>query len=116
MDPARPQSFRYQLKEPRASGMADTRVHIQGQSDLKDPHLIRLTVGFDREFDGVSLPYSVYALLILRDGEVVMWWDFTHACQGPGLSFFPGKEIELPSLKLVGDKPQKLQIMVWGRL
>lgn len=116
IDPGQPTAFKYHLKDLRAGTVAETRVYLQGEPDTDDPHLIRLSVAFDRDFEGVSLPYNLYSLLIVRDGEVVGWWDFTRACRGSGLSFFPGREIELPVLKLIGEKPQKLQIMVWGKL
>ncbi len=73
-------------------------------------------VRFDPAFQGVSLPYNLYAVLILRDGEPVAWWDYTRGCAGPGLSFFPGREIHLPKVNLVGGGAERLQIMVWGKL
>lgn len=77
---------------------------------------VKMSVKFDPKFDGVSLPYNLYAVLIVRDGEPAAWWDFTSGCTGPGISFFPGQEIHLPKLKLIGADPERLQIMVWGRL
>lgn len=73
-------------------------------------------VRFDPAFDGVSLPYNLYSVLIVRNGSVVAWWDYTNGCQGPGLSFFPGREILLPKVKLIGGGADQLQIMVWGKL
>ncbi len=77
---------------------------------------VKMSVRFDPKFDGVSLPYNLFAILIIRDGEAAAWWDFTSGCTGPGVSFFPGQEIHLPKLKLIGADPERLQIMVWGRL
>ncbi len=81
----------------------------------EDSHELKLTAMFDPDFDGVSLPYNLYAVQAVLDGQVVFYMDY-RGCQGPGPSFFPGREIRLPSVKLIGGKPQKLQIMVWGRL
>lgn len=78
--------------------------------------LAQLKVRFKPDFDGVSLPYNLYAVMIVREGEPVGWWDYTRACKGPGLSFFPGREIQLPKVNLVGGGAERLQIMVWGKL
>lgn len=77
---------------------------------------VSLTLRFDPSFDGVSLPFNLFAVLVVKNGSVIAWWDYTRGCQTPGLSFFPGREIELPELKLVGAGPDQLQIMVWGKL
>ncbi len=77
---------------------------------------VNFRLRFDPAFSGVSLPYNLYAVLIVQNGSVVGWWDYTHGCQGPGISFFPGREIALPTVKLVGAEADQLQIMVWGKL
>ncbi len=89
------------------------RVQLVGE---QSGNFAQFKVRFDPTFDGVSLPYNLYAVLILRDGEPVAWWDYTRSCQGPGLSFFPGREIALPKVNLVGGGAERLQIMVWGKL
>lgn len=89
--------------------------HVQ-LSAVKDGEAVKMKVEFDPKFEGVSLPYTVFAVLVVRDGEVVGWWDFSSQCRGPGASFFPGRSIRLPVAKLVGGTQERLQIMVWGKL
>lgn len=108
--------FTYNLMSDRGGTLAKTKVQVTGSYSASSSREVKFTIGFDPQFQGVSLPYNLYAMMIIRDGEVIGWWDFTLGCTEPGLSFFPGREIELPAAKLIGDKPQKLQIMVWGRL
>ncbi len=108
--------FRYPLIAQRANESFETKVYFEGTVDQQDPTILRFSVAFDPSFSGVSIPYTVQALLILRDGDVIGWWDFTRLCKGPGISFFPGRVIQMPVVKLIGGKSQTLQIMVWGRL
>lgn len=77
---------------------------------------LQMIVRFDPDFDGVSLPYNLYGVMVILNGEVVGWFDYTSGCQGSGISFFPGREIRLPDVKLPNAKLQHLQVMVWGRL
>lgn len=109
-------NFAHILMNDNGAGLKKTRVQLRVSNSPSFPGELRLAIGFDPLFDGVSLPYNLYALMVVREGEVIGWWDFTSGCTESGLSFFPGREIELPTAKLIGDKPQKLQIMVWGRL
>jgi hypothetical protein len=101
------------LRAQNVSGSFETKV--EAVIDWRDGELL-LSFRFDPAFDGVSLPYNLYAVMVLRDGEVVSWNDFTSQCRGPGLGFYPGREIRLDSIKLPGRPTQSLQIMVWGRL
>lgn len=106
-------TFKQSLLSRRSGNLITTRVWIEG-TRTKDS--ADLWLRFDPDFDGVSLPYNLFAVLIIRDGEPAAWWDFTASCKGPGLSFFPGREVHLPPLKLIGGPSDRLQIMVWGRL
>lgn len=108
---AKPFSTRVLIQ--KSGQLVPARVLFEGETVGE---AIKMTVRFDPKFDGVSLPYNLYAVLVIRDGETAAWWDFTSACTGPGISFFPGQEIHLPKLKLIGAEPERLQIMVWGRL
>jgi hypothetical protein len=104
------------MKTMRAGELQATHVvfdldSVDGQSDQ-----LEATIRFDPKFTGVSLPYNLQAVLMVKGGEVLGWWDFTHACTGPGVSFFPGRVIYLPKVKLIGVKPEPLQIIVWGKL
>jgi hypothetical protein len=90
------------------------RLHLWRSAEVSGE--LNMSFQFEPGFEGVSLPFNVYAVSVIVDGQPWTWLDFTRGCEGPGLSFFPGAEIRLPSVKLIGDKPQKLQIMVWGRI
>lgn len=117
VNPREGASFIHPLIAENGSGLFVSRVRLEGttRTDGEVPTL-ELTVRFDPAFEGVSLPYNLYTILVISDGRVLNWLDFTNSCRGPGISFFPGREIHVPSVKLVGADPQKLQIMVWGRL
>ena len=108
------QPFTHYLDSVHGADSFTTRVQLRG--DMRADEL-SLSVRFDPEFDGVSLPYNLYALQILGDqGEELAWQDFTSKCTGPGIGFFPGREVELGAIKLIGVDPQRLQIKVWGKL
>lgn len=104
------------LDSENASGRFRTKAQLRLSPSAEKPGVLQVSVQFDPAFEGVSLPYNVYSLLLVLDGQVVGWWDYTDGCRGPGLSFFPGAQIRLGTLNVVGDQPQKLQIMLWGRL
>jgi len=113
LDPASPSNFVRSLISQRADGYFSTRVRLEGEPS---GGALQLRVRFDPDFEGVSLPYNLYAVLVVEDGRILAWHDYTQGCKGMGLSFFPGRVISLPPIKLVGVQPQRLQIMVWGRL
>lgn len=106
----------YPLLSERPSGRFATRARLRLSADASDPSRLNLTVLFDPDFDGFSLAYNLYAVHVLVDGEPVYIHDFTGGCARLGPSIFPGGEIHLAPVNLIGGKPQKLQIMVWGKL
>lgn len=106
----------YPLLAEGPGGRVATRAVLQVEAGTANPQELRLTAMFDPDFDGVSLAYNLYAVLVLIDGVPQFFHDYTSGCQGLPPSFYPGGQITLPAVKLIGDKPQKLQIMVWGRL
>jgi hypothetical protein len=106
----------YRLRGQRDDTPFMTHVILRARTSAADDTQVNLSTLFDPEFDGVSLPYNLYSALVLSDGEVAAWWDFTGGCKGPGLSFFPGREVRLPALKFTDHKPHRLQIMLWGRI
>jgi hypothetical protein len=110
--PGASQEFIKPLKSMNMNGLFQTKV----QAVIRIAQDLEMLIRFDPEFDGVSLPYNLYAVLVVADGAVLSYMDFTRECAGPGIGFFPGGEIRLPRIKLIGADPQKLQIMVWGRL
>ena len=105
-------SHSQKLLSGRGGELIKTRVQLEGQRVNGD---VVLKILFDPTVE-LSVPYNLYAVMVLRNGAVEGWWDFTGGCNGPGLSFFPGREIRLPSVKMIGEKPEQLQIMVWGKL
>ena len=97
------------------NGFFQTKVQAVVQTDHSDKDALNVSFRFDPSFEDVSLAFNLYAVLILKDGEVLSWMDLTQACTGPGISFFPGAQVELPKIKLVGHERQTLHIMVWGK-
>jgi hypothetical protein len=105
--------FEHRLIGNGPDGPHETRIFFGGAVENSS---LKMKVQFDPTFNGVSIPYNVFAVLVVADGETVAWYDFTRGCRSPPISFFPGRVIELPPVKLLGSQPQKLQIMVWGKL
>lgn len=93
----------------------ETRTHVDLQYEADGNRELSLIFAFDEDFQGVSLPFNVYAVLITVDGEVLAYRDFTSACTEPGLSFFPGQTIRVPGAKLTGEGKRRLQLSIWGR-
>jgi hypothetical protein len=114
--PADASAFVHNLRSANGGGMFTTRVQVEGRVSAGEVPALDMTVRFDPAFQGVSLPYNLYTILVISDGRVLNWLDFTDSCRSPGISFFPGREISIPKIKLIGADPQTLQIMVWGRL
>ncbi len=114
--------FVHSLRSKNGAGdMFTTRVQVEGrvsagEASAGEVPSLEMSVRFDPAFGGVSLPYNLYTILVIGDGRVLNWLDFTDSCRSPGISFFPGREVHIPSVKLIGVDPQTLQIMVWGRL
>jgi hypothetical protein len=105
------------LSSQNASGKFQTKVIFESDYSALSGQLT-LTLQFDPDFTGVSLPYNLYSVLVVAGGQVLAWEDFTEQCNGPGNGFYPGRLVTLPTIKInqpVGEK-EKLQILVWGRL
>lgn len=107
--------FTYPLKSENASGIFISKVRLTVSLDGFS-HEMKLRAHFDEAFQGVSLPYNLYSILVLQNGAVIGWYDFTRECHGPGVGFFPGQFFSPPAIKLSGEGKQSFQIMVWGRL
>jgi len=71
---------------------------------------------FRFKFDGVSLPYNIYAVLVVSSDKVLAWYDLTKECRGPEASIFPGQSYSIPRLKDLDSSISDLHIIVWGRL
>ncbi len=63
-----------------------SRVLFEGK---REPVNSRCGIYFDPEFDGVSLPYNLYAVLVIADGETLAWMDLTQGCRDRVKLFFP---------------------------
>jgi hypothetical protein len=105
------QSFSLPLKSQNVSGPFVTRATLDGQWDGT-----ALALTFQFRFDGVSLPYNIYALLVVSGNEVLAWQDLTKTCTGPGVSIFPGQHFALPPIKTSNMGKSDWHIIVWGRL
>jgi hypothetical protein len=108
VDPTANVEHTFRLKQLRQGQVQDSRVFVQFTPRMEGgvTHVLDAHAYFDPTFDGVSLPYNLYSVMVVEDGEVIAWWDFTSVCKSPGLSFFPGRRVQLPSLKLVGERLQ----------
>lgn len=113
VDLAGSKTFSYPLKSENANGLFNTRVFLSGTLSNRT---LNLKAHFDETFDGVSLPYNLFVVVIIQDGQVVQYIDFTDACNDPGISFFPGQAVSLTPVALEGEGSTRLQIAVWGRL
>lgn len=79
----------------------------------------RIQFQYDLPNGQVGIPYTVHRVEIVI-GNYVRNLDFTGGCNGPGLSFFPRQNVELPAIKLPPELlqggPHPLSIRVWGHL
>ena len=105
-------SFSHFLTSKNSQGPFTTHVVLEGA--VLDENL-KMKIQFDPSWEGVSLPYNLYAVMVIADGKPAAWYDFTRGCEAPGIGFFPGRSVELPPVKLLGSPVQRLQIMVWGK-
>ncbi|HMN69543.1 MAG TPA: hypothetical protein PKC28_13465 [Bdellovibrionales bacterium] len=106
----------HSLKSVNMTGSFVTKVQmVAGYQGGAEPTLA-LRFRFDPAFDGVSLAYNLYAVLVLADGQPAAWMDFTSGCTGLGIGFFPGREVAVPVVKLRATPAARVQIMVWGKL
>lgn len=108
--------FRHALKSQNARGIYVTNVFLSAKQEHRS---LALKFHFREDFDGVSLPYNAYALMVLIDGVPAYYQDFTEGCVGPGLGFYPGQIIELKAIPIdpsAGAGSARVQILVWGRI
>ena len=105
----------FPLKSENATGVFVSKARMS-YTFAPSTHELRLRFHFDESFEGVSLPFNLYSVLVLHNGAVAGWYDFTHACKGIGPGFYPGQSFSPPPMKLEGEGMQSLQFMVWGRI
>lgn len=115
LNPSEDKEFQYPLLTDNGRELLMTKVNLRAVYSAQDKMLFMKT-HWSNEFNGVSLPYNLYAIMILQNGKPLKWIDYTHQCQGPGISFYPGGAVTLPPIPVKGEGPQTLQIMVWGRV
>ena len=73
-----------------------------------------LNAEYEAPSDWISNPFSLDMVMILKDGNVIKTFDFTHGCLSVGASLFPGDFLNIGKIKNVS--PGELNIIVWGRL
>ncbi len=105
----------YQLKSQGPNGLFVTKVLLSASYEAANRKL-NLKVHWDEKFDGVSLPYNIFAAMVLQDGVPVGWYDLTEKCRGPGAGLFPGAYFTFPATELNPLSRSSLQIMLWGRI
>jgi|GEM_PF-1673281 hypothetical protein len=71
---------------------------------------------FFKDPEAMSLPYNLYAVLVTTESGRVIWRDFTDACKEPGLSFFPGRRLQLEPFVLKLQPQESYRVMIWGRM
>ena len=111
----RDMSTDYQLKSQGPNGLFVSKVLLSANYEATN-HKLNLKVHWDEKFDGVSLPYNLFAAMVLQDGVPVAWYDLTEKCRGPGVGLFPGAHFTLPATELNAVGNSSLQIMLWGRI
>lgn len=58
-------------------------------------------------------PVNIYAIMVLAEGQVLRYEDYTSGCRNPGISFFPSQKVHLFDLK---NRPRdQMQIIIWAR-
>lgn len=105
----------FQLKSDNASGVFITKV-VMDYVYSAQTQTLNMKFHFEDSFDGVSLPYNVFAILVLQNGTLVAWYDYTKACQTLGPGIYPGQSFSPLPVKLSGSGRQPLQFIVWGRI
>lgn len=105
-----PQQMVHSLKSSRGGVLFQTDAVMDSSYDGET---LKLRVRFT-DPTALSLPYNLYAVLVIVNGEVVSWQDLTGQCSGSGQSIFPGQTIELQPVKIRSQG--LIQFSVWGKL
>jgi hypothetical protein len=107
-----PRTFSHRLRSKNVAGIYETKATLEGDFDGT---ALRLHV--EHKFDGVSLPYVLFAALV-TEGEqnVALWQDFTRGCRDLPPPVFPKQHIELKPPVLSKSTHQRIHIVIWGRL
>lgn len=107
-------SFSFSLKSEKFGQIKNSDAQVRVKQDLSAGRL-DFEFSFQNE-DGVSLPFNVFALLIVTsDGEKV-FLDFTSHCTDPGIGFYPGQKVKLDPVFLKLREEETYHLMVWGRM
>ncbi len=105
----------HRLTSDTGNTVRDTRVNLKSSFKTADGKL-NLRVQWDEDFSGVSLPFNVYAVMILIDGKIVNWSDYTEHCTDVGISLYPGAVLSIPPIEIGSVGLASVQIMLWGRV
>ena len=83
-----------------------TSIHI----DIDSKGFLSALVRFD--YNGVALPYNIFAILLLIGAGVYKWIDVTREFRSPAAGLFPGDVRTVCKGQL---KPGDFHVVVWGR-
>lgn len=115
VDPKVPFEKTYVLNRWLAGEAYPSLVQMEWKSMVNPLDGMEGWIRFRPDFDGVSVPFNVYGVMIILNGQPLLWWDLTDECKSPGVGLFPGDLLKLPSIKWAHFQKQSLQIQIWAR-
>ena len=80
----------------------------------KNEHKFNFHFYFD-DPDALSLPFNIYAIMIVNSRGGSVFKDFTQSCFDPGIGFYPGQKVVIDDLKLELHQGEAYRVMIWGR-
>jgi len=103
----------YELMTLRFGQLAASGVNVQLKQSQKDQSL-ELSFSFQQD-DIMSLPFNIYAILVVTEKGETIWRDLTAACTDPGIGFYPGQKVELDPIPLKIGPSESYRVMIWGQ-
>lgn len=103
----------YELSTLRLGQLRATGVNVQLKQSRKDQSL-ELSFSFQQD-DIMSLPFNIYAVLVVTEKGETTWRDLTSACTDPGIGFYPGQKVKLDPIPLKIDESESYRVMIWGQ-
>lgn len=103
------------LRSEGSKGLFDSKVRLDVSLNEQGDQL-RLKFYWDHSFEGVSLPYNLFSVLVIQNGVPAGWLDFSSDCQNPGVGFFPGQSFSPSPVKVDGHAGKQFKFIVWGRI
>ncbi len=104
----------FPLKSEKFGQIKDSGAQVRIDQDIQSGRL-DVEFSFQAE-DGISLPFNVYALLIVTSDGEKEFRDFTSHCTDPGIGFYPGQKVKLDPIFLKLREEQTYHLMIWGRM